>query len=270
MSPAHPLAFLRTGWVHRSLILRLARRKLQARYRGSLLGSLWAWIQPLLLLCVYTFVFAVVFQARWGAEASNDAPFALVMFAGMVFFALFADCVNEAPGLLIANQTYIRQVRFPIEVLPWVSVVAALFNFGVNLSLLVGYELLIRRSPSWSLLWAPALVAPLLLLTLGASWLLSSVGVFLRDLAQVAGVVTTALLFLSPIFYPASRIPDSLRPFYDLNPLVPLVEAFRAALFGGTLPDPTPLIVVSVLAFAFAWLGYLAFMKAKSGFADVL
>src|SRR5690606_13859966 len=180
------------------------------------------------------------------------------------------DCVNEAPGLLIANQTYIRQVRFPIEVLPWVSVVAALFNFGVNLSLLVGYELLIRRSPSWSLLWAPALVAPLLLLTLGASWLLSSVGVFLRDLAQVAGVVTTALLFLSPIFYPASRIPDSLRPFYDLNPLVPLVEAFRAALFGGTLPDPTPLIVVSVLAFAFAWLGYLAFMKAKSGFADVL
>jgi lipopolysaccharide transport system permease protein len=270
LSPHHPLAFLGTGWAHRSLILRLARRKVQARYRGSLLGSLWTWIQPLLLLAVYTFLFAVVFEARWGTSSDDGTPFALAIFAGMVFFAIFADCVNEAPSLLVANQTYIRQVRFPIEVLPWVSAVAALFTFAVNLALLIGFQVLVQGSVTWGLVLVPALVAPLLLLTLGATWLLSSAGVFLRDLAQIAGVLTTALLFLSPIFYPASRIPESFRALYSLNPLVPLVEGFRAALFGGEFPGLLPLCAVSAAAWAFAWLGYLAFMKAKNGFADVL
>jgi lipopolysaccharide transport system permease protein len=271
LAPVHPLAFLHTGWVHRALILRLARRKLEARYRGSLLGSLWAWIQPLLLLAVYTFIFAVVFEARWGiAEGGDATPFALAAFAGMVYYGVFAECVNEAPGLLLANQAFIRQVRFPVEVLPWVTLVASLFGFAINLVLLVVFELVILERVPWTLVLVPLLAGPLLLITLGVTWLLSSIGVFIRDLAQIASVATTALLFLSPVFYPASRIPESFRPIYSINPFASLIEAFRGALFEGQVPDPAALAWLSLAGWLVSWLGFLAFMKAKDGFADVL
>jgi lipopolysaccharide transport system permease protein len=271
LSDHHPLAFLQTGWKHRSLIVRLARRKVQARYRGSLLGSLWAWIQPLLLLTVYTFVFGLVFKTRWGADTPAGAtPFALAALAGMIYFTVFSECVNEAPHLMIANQTFIRQVRFPVEVLPWVSLLASLFTFAVNLVLLLVFEIAVRGRLSWTILVVPGLVIPLLLLTLGATWALSSAGVFLRDLGQVASVATTALLFLSPIFYPASRIPDQFQQYYWLNPFVTLIEGLRAALFEERVPALAAIAAVALLGWLVAWLGFLGFMKSKDGFADVL
>jgi len=271
LAPVHPLAFLHTGWVHRALILRLARRKVAARYRGSLLGSLWAWIQPLLLLAVYTFVFAVVFEARWGVtESGGTTPFALAAFAGMVYYGVFSECVNEAPNLLLANQAFIRQVRFPVEVLPWVTLVASLFGFAINLVLLVAFEVIILGRVPWTLALVPLLAVPLLSITLGITWLLSSTGVFVRDLAQIAGVATTALLFLSPVFYPASRIPESFQSIYSLNPFATLIEAFRGALFEGQIPDPIAVACVSLAGWLASWFGFLAFMKAKDGFADVL
>jgi lipopolysaccharide transport system permease protein len=271
LGPVHPFAFLQAGWVHRALIVRLARRKVEARYRGSLLGSLWAWIQPLLLLSVYTFVFAVVFEARWGlTEGGGLTPFALAAFAGMVYYGVFSECVNEAPNLLLANQAFIRQVRFPVEVLPWVTLVASLFGFAINLLLLVAFALLVLGRVPWTLALVPVVAVPLLLITLGVTWLLSSAGVFVRDLAQITGVATTALLFLSPVFYPASRIPESFQSIYSINPFATLIETFRGALFEGQLPDPAPLAGVAFAGWLVSWIGFLAFMKAKDGFADVL
>lgn len=271
LAPAHPLAFLHAGWVHRSLILRLAKRKVDARYRGSLLGSLWAWIQPLLLLAVYTFVFAVVFEARWGAaEKTGPTPFALAAFAGMVYFGVFAECINESPTLLISNQAFIRQVRFPVEILPWVTLMASLFGFVINLALLVAFEVVFIGRVPLTIVLIPLLTIPMLLITLGVTWILSSAGVFLRDLAQIAGVATTALLFLSPVFYPASRIPDSLRPLYSINPFASLIEAFRGALFDGQIVDPATLVWIGLAGWLASWLGFLFFMKTKDGFADVL
>jgi homopolymeric O-antigen transport system permease protein len=271
LSDHHPLAFLRTGWKHRSLIVRLARRKVQARYRGSLLGSLWAWIQPLLLLSVYTFVFGLVFKTRWGTDSPAGAtPFALAALAGMIYFTVFSECINEAPTLMIANQAFIRQVRFPVEVLPWVSLLASLFTFAVNLALLLVFEIFVRGRLPWTIVLVPGLVVPLLLLTLGATWALSSAGVFLRDLGQIAGVATTALLFLSPIFYPATRIPEQFQPYYRLNPFVTLIEAMRAALFEQHVPELAAVAAVGLVGWLVAWLGFLGFMKSKDGFADVL
>jgi lipopolysaccharide transport system permease protein len=266
-----PFSFLCVGWSHRRLIVRLASRKIESRYRGSMLGSLWTLLQPLLMLAVYTFVFGTVFRSRWQLDDGAETPFALVLFAGMVFYAIFAECTNEAPTLMIANQTYIKQVPFPIEVLPWVSIVAALFGFAVNLALLAVFQIASTGPPPWTApLATPLLLVPLLLFTLGVSWMLSAAGVFLRDLSQIAGVVTTTLLFLSPIFYPADRIPEPFRRFYDVNPFVPLIEGFRAALFEGRFPDPRSLLVLTALGWAAAWLGYLGFMSTKKGFADVL
>lgn len=265
-----PLSFLNAGWRHRRLILRLARRKIESRYRGSLLGSSWTLLQPLLMLAVYTFVFGAVFQARWGLQDETETPFALVLFAGMIFYGVFAECINEAPTLMTSNQSYIKQVLFPIEILPWVSLVAALFGFAVNLVLLFLFILVLTGPPPWTAVLAPLLMVPLLLLVVGLTWLLSAAGVFLRDLSQVAGVFTTALLFLSPIFYPADRIPDAFRPIYGLNPMVPLIEGFRGLLFAGRPPEPRAILFLLALGGVMAWLGYFGFMRTKKGFADVL
>jgi lipopolysaccharide transport system permease protein len=265
-----PLSFLRVPWRHRRLIVRLARRRIQTRYRGSVLGSLWTLLQPLMMLAVYTFVFGTVFESRWQLADGAQTPFALVLFAGMIFYSIFAECVTEAPTLMTANQTYIKQVLFPIEILPWVSVAAALFGFAVNLALLVAFQIGSEGIPPATALAAPLWLVPLLLLTLGLGWLLSAAGVFLRDLSQIAGVLTTTLLFLSPIFYPAERIPEAFQPAYALNPLVPMIEGFRGALFEGRLPEARALLLATALGGAVAWLGFLGFVNTKKGFADVL
>jgi lipopolysaccharide transport system permease protein len=266
----HPFAFLRCGIENWSLILRLTRRRIQSRYRGSMLGSLWTLLQPLLLLGVYTFVFANVLKSKWALPNGEQAPFALVIYAGMMLFSVFADSVNEAPTLMLANQVFIKQVRFPVEVLPWVSMLSSLFTFALNLMMLLLFYVVLRGAPPVTVWALPLLLPALILLTLGFTWFLSSAGLFLRDLSQVTGVATTALLFTSPIFYSATHIPEAFRPFFNLNPFSTIIESSHRVLFYGTLPDAAALSIVTAFGFGTAWLGYIAFMRMKKGFADVL
>ena len=258
------------GWRYRHLILRLAVRRIQAQYRGSLLGMLWAALVPLLMLSVYTFTFSFVFKARWSAEDAGETDFALFVFSGMILYGLFQRVANEAPNLLVSNQICIKQIVFPSEVLSWVSVLASLFDFAVSFAMWVGFYVLERGAPLASWLFLPLLLLPILLFALGTTWLLSSLGVFLRDLPQLVGVVTTMLLFLSPIFYPATRIPAWAAPYYHLNPFVGILEAARGSLFFGTPPDGRSLALLTAAGWAVAWLGYAWFMRTKPGFADVL
>jgi lipopolysaccharide transport system permease protein len=265
-----PLHFLGSGWRHRRLIGRLTRSRVAERYRGSLLGGAWVLVLPLLMLGVYTFVFSEVFRARWDGAGLGGFAFALRLFAGMLVFGIFAECANEAPGLLHANQNYIKQVLFPTEILAWVSLLGALWRFAMGFLLLVVFQLASSGWPPVAILSLPLTLVPLAFLALGTSWLFSSLGVFLRDLAQVVTVFTSALLFLSPVFYPASRVPESLRPWFQLNPFATILENVRAALFEGRLPDWRALGVVTALAFVFAWVSHAWFLRAKSSFADVL
>jgi lipopolysaccharide transport system permease protein len=271
VSGATPFAPLREGWRHRRLVLRLARRRIEERYRGSILGLLWALITPLLLLGVYTFVFSVILQARWGGqETGAPAEFALHMFAGLIVYGIFSECLNEAPGLLHANRVYIKQMVFPIEILPWVSLVAALFRFAASFLLLAVFYGVVRGLPPATALAFPLVLVPVVLVTVGGVWLLSSLGAYLRDLSQVVTPFTTALLFLSPVFYPAEHVPEPLRGAYDLNPFAVLLEGSRGLLFDGRVPDAGPLLGVLVFAWLVAWLGYAWFLGARKGFADVL
>lgn len=265
----HPLAFLVEGWRHRTLIRRLTHRRIQSQYRGSALGMAWSVVQPLLSLGIYTFVFSMIFRARWSTEARGEV--ALLVFAGLIVFSLFARPVAAAPELVLSHRTYVKQVVFPVEVLAWVSVLAALFEFLVAGGVLLAIQCITVGPPApGALAMAPLLLVPLLLLTLGAVWLLASLGVFLRDISQVVGLLTTALLFLSPIFYPASFIPDPYAAWSAWNPIAVLVEAFRAALFGGAPPDPRALAWVAGLSWLTAWLGHAWFVRTRPGFADVL
>jgi lipopolysaccharide transport system permease protein len=269
-SAASPFAVFTGFWEHRRLIFRLAVREIEARYRGSILGIAWSVLTPLLMLGVYTFVFSVIFQARWDVHVGSRVDFAFVLYAGMIVFSLFAECANRAPGLLLENVAYIKRVVFPIEILPWVTILSSLFNAAVGVAvLLVGYTLL-SGPPPWTAVLVPILLLPVVLLSVGTSWLFSALGIYIRDLRQIVTVATTALLFLSPIFYPVTALPEHLRPFLYLNPLTFIIEQVRTVLVWGTLPAWFALLKYSALSWLVAWIGLLWFAGTRRGFADVV
>ena len=265
-----PLAWLRSAWRNRVLITRLARREIEARYRGSFLGIFWSLFVPIMLLGVYTFVFSVIFQARWDSTVTDKKLFALILFTGLIIFNIFAECINRAPGLLLANVTYIKKVVFPLEILPWVALVAALFNAFVSFGVLAACYLVFIGLPSWTVALIPLMLIPHMLMTLGLTLFLASTGVFLRDLQQVIGVLTTILMFLTPLFYPLSAIPEGFRRVVQSSPLALEVEGARNALFWGQTPSIDAWLIFFVASWLVAWMGYVWFMKTKKGFADVV
>ena len=265
-----PRALLGGLWRHRGLVATLARREVIGRYRGSVMGILWSLFHPMLMLAVYTFVFSVVFRARWDSGGDSKTEFALVLFAGLMVFNLFAECVNRAPALVLANINYVKKVVFPLEILPWVTMIAALFHFSVSLLVWLAFYCLLRGVPSATALLLPVVLLPLLLLTLGVSWLLASLGVYLRDVSQIVGIVTTALMFLSPIFYPLSSLPQPYLTILAWNPLTPSIEQARDVLIWGRALNPAAYALQLLAAALVAWLGFAWFQKTRKGFADVV
>ena len=259
-------------WRNRPLVLQMARRQVAGRYRGSFLGLLWSFVNPVLMLAVYTFVFSVVFQARWGSESgSGDRfEFAIVLFAGLIVFNLFSECVTGAPALILTNVNYVKKVIFPLEILPWVSLCSALFHAGINLLVLLIFLLSTGRSIPATTLLLPFVIFPLLLLIMGVSWLLASIGVFIRDVGQFVGMLMTVLMFMSPIFYPLSALPESVRGWLFLNPLTFIIEQTREVLIWGKVPDWGGLAIYTLVTVMIAWAGLIWFQKTRKGFVDVL
>jgi lipopolysaccharide transport system permease protein len=267
MAPTEIVAGL---WRNRYLIKTSIQREVVGRYRGSFMGILWSFFNPVFMLSVYTFVFSVVFKARWHAGSDSKTEFALILFAGLMVFNLFAECVNRAPGLILSNVNYVKKVIFPLEILPWVSLGAALFHAMVSLLVWLIAYMLLFGIPHITFLLLPLVLGPLLLFILGLSWGLAALGVYLRDISQIIGVATTALLFLSPIFYSASSLPEKYQIFLRLNPLTPIVEQTRGVLFFGKLPELDVLLVCYAGSVCVACLGFAGFQKTRKGFADVL
>jgi len=234
------------------------------------LGILWSFFNPIFMLIVYTFVFSVVFKARWNAGSESKTEFALVLFAGLIMFNLFAECVNRAPSLILSNVNYVKKVVFPLEILPVVSLGAALFHSLISLGVwLVAYAMLFGVPHITVLLW-PLIIFPLLLFIMGMTWILASLGVYLRDVSQFIGIVTTVLMFMSPIFYPVDALPEAYRHLLLLNPLTSAIEQARGVLFWGKTPDLTILSGYLLGAILVALLGFAWFQKTRKGFADVL
>jgi lipopolysaccharide transport system permease protein len=265
-----PRACFTSLWVNRALIRALVIREVVGRYRGSVLGVLWSFFNPLLMLFVYTFVFSVVFKARWSGGSDSKTEFALVLFAGLIVFNVFTECINRAPSLVIANANYVKKVIFPLEILPWVNMGAALFHAAVSLGVWLVFFVLIFGLPHVTLLWFPLVLIPLVLFVMGLSWFLAALGVYLRDVGQVTGLLTTVLMFLSPVFYPASALPERYRGLLQLNPLTPAIEMARDVLMWGRQPDLRLWAVQFLVAILISWAGFAWFQKTRKGFADVL
>jgi lipopolysaccharide transport system permease protein len=268
--PASPRALFASLWHNRELIAQLTRREVLSRYRGSILGLAWSFFNPLLMLIVYTFVFSVVFKARWGSGDESKADFAIVLFAGLIIHGLFAECINRAPGLILANVNYVKKVVFPLEILPWVAAGSALFHSAVSIAVLLAAQLIFQHTLAWTVVFLPIVLAPLLLSTMGLAWFLSSIGVYVRDIGQTIGIVTMVLLFLSPIFYPVDALPENYRILLLLNPLTPVIGDARRVLIWGQAPDWAGLTLYSAVSFAVAWLGFWWFQRTRRGFADVV
>jgi len=269
--PTSPLELARSLWRNLSLIWQLARRQVVGRYRGSVMGLAWSFFNPILMLLIYTFVFSVVFKARWGiGTEESKTDFALILFVGMIIHGLFSDCVNSAPGLILSNVNYVKKVVFPLEILPWVAMGSALFHAVVSLGVWAVFYLLVYAGFKWTAVFFPMVILPLVLATMGIAWILTSLGVFVRDITQVIGILTMVLLFLSPVFYPLSALPQEYQTLLHINPLTFMIEEARNVLIWGRMPDWAGWAIYFAISLAIAWIGFWWFQKTRKGFADVL
>lgn len=270
---AQPTSLVSLGkslWRNRQLILQMTKREVVGRYKGSALGLVWSFLHPVFMLAVYTFVFSVVFKARWGGGEESKTQFALVLFVGMIVQGLFAEVLNRAPNVILSNVNYVKKVVFPLEILPIISMGAALFHSFISLGVLLIALVLFNGYLHWTAFLAPLVVLPLVILTLGLAWMLASLGVFLRDVGQTIGIVTTVMMFLSPVFYPINALPEEMRPWIMANPLTFIIEQAREVLIWGRVPDWIGLGTYTVAAMAITLAGYAWFQMTRKGFADVL
>ena len=255
---------------NRDLIYSLVKRDVIGRYQGSMLGIFWSFVNPLFMLAVYTFVFTVIFKSRWAGGTDSKVEFALLLFSGLIIFNLFAECINRAPGQITGNANYVKKVVFPLEILPWVAMGSSLFHAAVSFIVwMIAYVIFIGI-PHPTVLFLPLVLLPLVLLIMGLSWLLASLGAYLRDIGQVVVICTTVLMFLSPIFYPASALPQSYHSLFLLNPLAPVIEQVRGIMYWGLSVDWVFLAFYMAVASIVAWLGLAWFQKTRTGFADVI
>lgn len=271
VQPITPLALTKSLWLNRQLIAQMTKREVLGRYKGSVMGLAWSFCNPVFMLVVYTFVFSVVFKGRWGIDGEETkTQFALILFVGMVVHGLFAELLNRAPGLILSNVNYVKKVVFPLEILPVISLGAALFHCMVSLGVLLLAFFVFNGHLYWTAILVPIVLLPLVVLSLGFAWILASLGVYLRDVGQVTGIITTVMMFLAPVFYPVSALPESIRPWLMANPLTFIIEQAREVVIWGRMPDWLGLGTFAAVAFAVAWLGYAWFQKTRKGFADVL
>jgi lipopolysaccharide transport system permease protein len=269
--PASLVALVRSAIQHRALIRQLTRREVVGRYQGSIMGMAWSFLNPLVMLAIYTFVFSVVFRTRWGGAAdATRGGFAITLFAGQVVHGLLAECINRAPALVLAQPNLVKKVVFPLEILPWTLLGSALFHAAASVAVLITAQLMLAGVLHVTVLWLPLVLLPLVVLALGLAWLLAALGVYVRDIAQTTGMATTILLFLSPVFYPASALPEAYRSWLYLNPLTPVIENARMVLIEGQPPDLSRLGVTFVVSIVVAQAGFWFFQRSRKGFADVL
>jgi len=267
----NPISFSRNLWGHRHLIFNFAKRELIARYKGSTLGLIWSFINPLMLLAIYTYVFSVIFKAKWNIDVQESkAEFALTLFCGLIAFNIFSEIANRSPSLIYNNHNYVKKVIFPLEVLPISVLMSILVNFCFSLSVLLVGQLIFMQKISFTVLLFPIVLIPLIFLSLAVSYFLASLGVYIRDVAQTIGIITNMLFFLTPVFYPISAVPESFQIVMKINPLTFIIESFRGVILWNQFPPLSDFIYMTIGLGVLMMVSYSWFMFTKRGFSDVI
>ncbi len=271
-----PVGMVRSIWSHRELIRNFAARELVERHKGAMLGVAWNIMNPLLTLAVYTIVFGYIFGQRWGkGNIPDQFDFPLTFFAGNALFHVFVECANRAPTMVSSRSNLVRKVVFPLEILPVTAVWAAFIQSLITLGLLLIVLLIATNGAGlhWQIVYLPLVMLPLLMLSVGVSWALSAVGVFIRDLRHVVVVLTQLLMFMTPLFYKLDeRISADhpvLRTIIADNPLSVIVESGRRVLLWGETPDWLALSWVTLFSAAVMLGGHFIFSAMRRSMADV-
>lgn len=273
MSASHsatPTALIEKLLQHRQLLWELTKRDFIGRYKGSMFGVVWSLFNPLLMLAIYTMVFSVAFKAKWGTGEESKVAFAIVLFSGIIVSNLFAECLNRAPGLITSHPNYVKKVVFPLEILPWMTLLSALLHFLVSFAVLLIFCLLAGVAIHSGTLLIPIILTPLILIILGLSWLLSSLGVYLRDISQAIGMVTTVTLFLAPIFYPIEALPATYQSLLKWNPITLPVMQLRDLMLWDKPLQWDEWAISLLIGASICQIGYWWFQKSRRGFADVI
>ena len=253
----------------RHLLARLVVRELRSKYQGSSFGVAWSLLMPVLMLGVYLFVFGYIFNARRGDAHANLTEFGLALFSGILIHGLLAECLTRSPAAIVAQPNYVKKVVFPLELLPLTVVGGAIVQYVIGFAILLLAITVFEGLPL--LAWAvPLALLPLIVLSTGVAFGLAALAVYVRDVAQLTGLLSTVLMFLSPVFYPVSALPEVLRPWMFLNPLTLPIETVRALLLGGPLPPLFAWAGYSLVALVVLLLGWAFFQATRRGFADVL
>lgn len=266
-----PRALLASAWHHRRLILTLTRREIEGRYKGSAFGVLWSILTPILMVSVFTFVFGEIFQSKWaGMQSANHLDFASALFVGLLVYNIFSECIGKAPYLITNNPNYVKKIVFPLEILSIVSTLAAIFHFVTGYLVVLMLVIFSGWQLSWTVVYTPLIILPLILLLLGLTWIISALGVYLRDISQIIGPALTVLMFLSPVFYPLSSVHEKYRWLYSLNPITFVIEEARAALIHQQGPNWTHWLPYTGICCLVMMIGFVFFQKTRSGFSDVI
>lgn len=250
----------------------MTRHEVVGRYKGSVIGMAWSFFNPIIMLSIYTFVFSVVFRSRWQVtgEHQSQAQFAIILFAGLVVLNLLSEVLNRAPNLILSNANYVKKVIFPLEILPVVAILTGLFHVLVSLSVLLLAFWLLNGYLYWTILFLPLIMIPFIILISGLAWMLASLGVYLRDIGQSIGLITTIIMFVSPVFYPVTAVPERFQALIMLNPPSFIIEQVRRVIIWGEMPNFIGLTTYLLISIVIAWFGYAWFQKTRKGFADVL
>lgn len=256
--------------LHRGLLLQLIQRELKNKYQGTLMGLLWSLLNPLIMLLLYTFVFRVVFKARWPEVANTNIDFASVLFVGLLIHGLFAEVLVRSSSIITENSNYVKKVVFPLTIFSWNLVLTGLVNLLIGLTVLLLVIAVNEKSFALGSLWIPAIIFPLMLLCVGISWFISAVGVYFRDMGQLMPGFSTLLLFSSTAFFPPEAAPESIRPFILLNPLSIPIDMVRDLIIYDRSPDGVLWLKYMVVSLVVFYLGRKFFLRLSKGFSDVL
>lgn len=267
---SNPLAILASMRENGGLIGSLSAREIAERYKESFMGFAWAVIQPLFIIVIYVFVFTFVFKSRWPDGSGSKSEFALVLFAGLLVFNMFAEMLNRSPQLILEKRNYVKRVVFPLEIMPCVCAATAGFNLVVSTGIWLIFYMIADGVPHLTILLFPVILIPFICFMLGISWLLASLGVYLRDIAQVTAIVTTGAMFLTPIFYSPASFPPKLRALLNLNPLTIVVRQVRDVLIWGRMPNVFVYCACLFISLLVMWGGFAFFQQTRKGFADVI
>jgi lipopolysaccharide transport system permease protein len=264
------LPFATDLWTHRELLWQFTLRNVEVRHKGSHLGLIWSFLNPLLMLGLYVLVFGYIFGGRFGILPNESrVDYALGIFLGLTLFHFVAEVLGLSPSIIVGNPNFVKKVVFPLEILPAANVGGALFHMLISLLLVFLSMLVFGTGISVSLLWLPLIILPLILLGLGMAWLLSALGVFFRDINQVVQFVSTALMWASAVFFTAQKYPAAWI-YLRFNPVLLAIDLTRDAALWNRPINLHHLGYLYATGLAACWLGHLAFRRMKPAFADVI